>query len=1657
MCRPPTATTFIGGWQMGAFLLRALLLLIISTMTRAPYLFPGFHTMTGGITNRNFAHRLGGTLTVEQIFAQIVHFYTLDTPEQVVTGLLALTAHAAGPGLTERLLEAISGIPDEWEKSHESAAEVLASIGSPVEQAGNVRLTFGQFVDRFGAFRTTPIFKHLRRIFALLFCAVVEEEKMRENHAWVYKRVIDASEVAKLDALDIMGEVLGCFRVAWDTVDLCMAERSLGPLFGANDSAVLMESEYMWVKNWLPHYKNGILERVSARGAELVREPEFVERASKLHVKLSLAHKREKNPAVRLTLMRMLDVVAAALLDIREKETRDTTRPAPFGIKLDGPTGQGKTADMAKMVKDILRIQGQPFGDEYIATVRAGSKYQDNVHNQTKGIIMDDVGNIKPAFAKNDDNGLIIEIQNNAKGAVEKSHLEDKGGTFYNCSVFCISTNVPHLHGKEISAEPSALMRRFAVHIDVRVREEYSTGDARTLPMLDPSKLDNGMATQSRIYTIKKYYPLKRAVDGNGDAPDNGELRVIPGGSNLTYSGLMEKLAPMVRSHMAQQKAYLADLANDANRELCEHGFTTQPFCAKCNPRHLYSTVEQAGDMGERVTRFFLPDVRPINDSDDEFEVGSISSAEPSPLETVVEGVPEPVNGSGSPSWRERAYMLGKTGYVWSRMRWNEAWRSDEPIEPRFVGVLRSITRGAVDFEGEFLVHPSRFLFGLFGVLPALASAAAYLGAWCIGVSSFFTAMAVLCSGLGTVFTLSRTVVCWVRGRVSGLSLLELRERARSVVRSHGMAVMLGTLSVLAMGYTLTRMARKSPDKGDKTCTMKYTRGGEDAECPGCNEPAYAHDPWTPQGGCESTAAVLPQPLPDRVNKPNVWEKRELTQFRYIDGPERNMTHDDAMQRILRQFYVVSVEYASKTVTTLALFVGSNHVLMPAHNFLRIDGSFSQIIGLHFKRTQEFHGPRFTCKVDPTVYHRMPGDMMLVQVNNCGTKCDITPFFTERGALPARLPVVEYTRTFDTCEVEMLRYRCDPQTVQSSQYGFSYEGLVATRPQPTFVGLCGALWVMPERFPRILAMHTMGDGHMAIACRVYREDILEGLEALRLGGTNGSPLVNMPTTTPHVPAGFEQANRMVELAPNSVVRETPDGLPLIVVGTLAQHSQVRARSVFDKSPLSDDVEELCGEPRLHGPPKQIGKITVEKNKLHEIQEIAQIEPRFLKMAEDDMYRDMAEVVETHNLQGYLVPLDERSTCSGIPASSSVNRINTRTAAGWPRVGSKLVLIEPSPTPEQPAAICLTDEQRAEVEQIEAQMEELIRVNFMFKWSHKDEPTKFTKNKVRVFEGAPFALTFLFRKYFMPLIRLMMMFPLLFESAVGINATGPEWNAFVAWLMVYNPSHVLEGDWQHFDMSIHYQEIMAVFTVWIRLLETYGQFTAAQIRIMWCIAEEVACHYALAKGDVLIMVGGNPSGNSATVQINNGSNGLRMRAFFFANRPVECTGRFRDYARAMFYGDDFSLAVKPEVEGWFTQRAMETWFGTQGKVMTSPAKVPFTEDFTPYSRASFLKRGFRWDAGLGHYMAPLELNSIYKSLHVWPTKLAFSKEVHAAEVISGAIRELFQHGEAVYNERVPPILEVARRHGAESYLEAADFATYAGAAASWRAKYLEASE
>lgn len=441
-----------------------------------------------------------------------------------------------------------------------------------------------------------------------------------------------------------------------------------------------------------------------------------------------------------------------------------------------------------------------------------------------------------------------------------------------------------------------------------------------------------------------------------------------------------------------------------------------------------------------------------------------------------------------------------------------------------------------------------------------------------------------------------------------------------------------------------------------------------------------------------------------------------------------------------------------------------------------------------------------------------------------------------------------------------------------------------------------------------------------------------------------------------------------------------------------------------------------------------------------------MKPHLLKKAFDDYQGLVRQYLADHPEKKELVhPYSKDAVLSGVDGVASVESVDRNTSMGWPINKAKKHFLGPVERKVPGISVVLDFEDPkywAEVERMEEELASGRRIHVVFRANLKDEPVKFTKNKVRVFTGCEFAFTCLVRKYFLPIVRLIQDSEGALECAVGINATSPQWNKFVKRLIKYGRKRMFAGDYHHYDKVITILMMMYGFESMIQIAVDCG-YNERQLTIMRGIATEISNPLYEYDGLFVQMMGSNPSGHPLTVVINNIINSLYLRYAYYSMH--EKAGDvdippFADRVVLSCYGDDNAGGVSEEEE-LFNHTSLSSELAEIGITYTMADKTAESVPFQTLEEISFLKRGFRFDEEVGMFLAPIEEASIAKSLHNYRKTKGTDvlPEIIASQALKGASREYFQWGREIFEERTKKLKLVADEVGLNQYT--GDFPTW----------------
>jgi hypothetical protein len=499
---------------------------------------------------------------------------------------------------------------------------------------------------------------------------------------------------------------------------------------------------------------------------------------------------------------------------------------------------------------------------------------------------------------------------------------------------------------------------------------------------------------------------------------------------------------------------------------------------------------------------------------------------------------------------------------------------------------------------------------------------------------------------------------------------------------------------------------------------------------------------------------------------------------------------------------------------------------------------------------------------------------------------------------------------------------------------------------------------------------------------------------------------------------------------------------------------VKFKTSVRKTIISSSVVEVMGFPYVYKSPCVKPRYKPWQDCLSELASPGVSLPiDLLEIAVYDYKEDLLPLFESE-LWKNARPLCTRENICGIPGMKFIDAIKPNTSIGYPLncVKEKYMIdLEPDGTYQHPKTF--TNEVFTEISRCENLYRCGERAYPIAKAALKDEVV--TKDKCRVFYVNPISLTFLLRKYYLPILRVIQMNPLVSECAVGINCHSEEWNQFYNHAIHFGEDRLLGGDYSKYDQKLPSQLLCAAFRILIDCARVCN-YSAIDIGAMEAMAGDVIYSCISFNGDLIsLSQGGHISGNSLTVILNSICGSLNLRCAFYDMyypQSLHTRRKFRNCVKLMTYGDDNIGSVSSEVPH-FNIIAISRFLARFGQKYTMPDKDSALAKFLPIEHFEFLKRSSVYHPLLGVHLGALSDSSCAKMLHahLWDKDSPVTQEMAAALNVDSAAREWFNHGEQIYELRRGQLCEVAKRHGILHLCTELD-KTYNTRAQEWHAKY-----
>ena len=693
-----------------------------------------------------------------------------------------------------------------------------------------------------------------------------------------------------------------------------------------------------------------------------------------------------------------------------------------------------------------------------------------------------------------------------------------------------------------------------------------------------------------------------------------------------------------------------------------------------------------------------------------------------------------------------------------------------------------------------------------------------------------------------------------------------------------------------------------------------------------------------PQGSLEPTSF---EEIAQRDREDNVWSR--------VTARKLPLTHksflscQSHLRNIVEKNLVYgTVETPDKKLMVNGLFLRSNVVMVPNHYF----EGYDELRVIFRKENPDYCGGKFVTQLHVKFSVLIPDtDMRVCYSPNGGSFKDIVDYFPLDHFPEHNFEMIYRLKdgSIKTMEGKAVPKRV--QTVVPFQ-----GGVYNTLSDNTFAGLCGAVLISRGAHGAITGLHLGGHAGTPMGCygSFVRPDLLNAIERLE-----ELPAVLVSGAAESFPAqvlGVDIVGNS-DIHKKNPIKYMPEGSQIEYYGSCP--GKTKAVSRVRVTPISHLVTDVCGIPNKWGPPKMNPDWYGWQTCLANLSEPGEPFPHdLLARAVEDYKKPIVALFES-TLWNNAAPMNDKENINGVPGVKFLDAIKIGTSIGFPLSGPKSEHMLDVDVFDSDGLLDrkFTEQINVEIARCERAYSQGERAYTIAKACKKDEIL--AKEKCRIFYGNSIALTFLVRRYFLPLVRVLMMNPLKSECAVGINSHGPEWDQMMKYLRSKNESKFLAGDYSKFDQKLPAQVLFAGLRILIDCASKCPGYSGDDLRAMKAMAGDLVYSVIAFDGNLIgLTSGGHISGNPLTAVLNSICNSLNMRCCFYTIYPD--ANDFREACALITYGDDNAGSVDEKYANFNIKNCSEV-LARYGQVYTMPDKESEMVDFISVNDLGFLKR------------------------------------------------------------------------------------------------------
>lgn len=1439
-------------------------------------------------------------------------------------------------------------------------------------------------------FVSCPLFPQLSKLLGLsVLCGFVDKETVTFSLG-DYELIAPAIIAKQKSASSLLDAAMQTIIFFVDKVYYLLKTGSLAVLF-ANDGIYDVDKAFHTVSNLWLLVQNGNPGKVNGIDVSEFEtlKADCLERLKSLVLTASSPYEKQIY-TTKLNALTKIDI------EHTNYKRSQSLRKAPYTVQVYGGSSVGKSS-VCSYISNILMSSitppGRPLGRRYVINFK--DPYFSGADSAVRSVHGDDFGNNKRDDV--DEGRMLLDIANNIPFTPNMAGVEEKGKVVWDPDVFTISTNFQDLQASKFSNCPVSLQRRPNVVIEVEVKPQFSSGDRLDSDKVPPRrkwKQPDGSEVEAPFDDV--WFFTLYTVEYPEDMANLGKYHVLKHKGKLMKKINFFKLRDYLLEDFfryREQQSILVDKLSESNCriEMCPHPGCTK-FLGECTA-HREETEEVLKDQ------IF----------EEALVSGVISGANFLSTKYTTNAFGRKIEAN----IEKAAVFSAKAFYNWFDPIWfiPSSWVQS----PLFLKVCMWFGREKL---WKIWMKRSAQLLGMYVLLVYLFHK--YTTPFSFISKSYFTiAFSLLLFPAWLLLQL-----CLVY-RVRSEFKVELVRRnmitaTAAAWREQYMGAILASTAVLGAAYLACKVylrvseAQKLSDQGNLNPTTK-------------------------------------EEIEERDNEVNEWHQH-VKEVLPTSKDCKCMTTTTLVSNCLKQLFhahIICLDENSQPTgkeghgNLFAVTTGA--VLVPAHFFKNAEKLLVNLAKVGEKNgVYEFQTILWREHAVQFSSDGKDKDLLLCYMPTGGSMKNLVRYFPE--SIPQSFPIQLHWKgkpgeNSDLC-IKALASSQFLSTESGLYQGYRYPKMSST----SFDGLCGGVVIGDQRAPFIAGIHTTGSSYTGGCPSITRADLEEAVELLSnmrgvtLVGSNPEKLLD------NFGAIYEPKS---ELHYKSPLKFLPEGAAINYHGGMG--TSATFKSQVTDSPLSHHITEVTGVPNKWGPPFDKPSWACYQRMLESMSTKRKpFDPEILQRSVEDYLLEIDECLDRDLTE--IRPLSSEENINGIEGLKFVDRTKGDTAACITLPGVKNdYLIDLPATEDLHVRKDYQPEIKERMAEIQEQLKRGERCFIPAKANKKDETLPLSKKKCRGFFANSLYLTFFLRRYYLLIVRFMQMFPLSTECAVGINASGPEWEELMNHVERFGAERGACGDYKNYDVSIQSQLLLSAFGILHHIAERSG-YSKEDLTCMKAIAADVVFALVSFNGDLIgILSSGHISGNSLTVILNGVVNSLLLRYVFYSTK--ENWGRkFRSYVAAITYGDDVDQTVHESISSYNIVEIARV-LSEHGMVFTMPDKSADLKEFVPAEDQEFLKRKSVYCPQRKCKVGALSEASIFKMIHciLYTKKNPLTKE-HAAVVnIDTALREWALHGEEKYEERRIQMRQVLEKAQLLHLSEVVHW-TYADHIEKWRSKY-----